>query len=136
MVFGPAGLIAKDQVSGVALKALDDISVLPGVLGYMFFAVMTIGAGMGLAGLFLPFKGVMGPLVERTGLWLLSLVWYVYGLLALATTGLRALGFALVVIGFATANVYLAVKRIPEYIHAIAVEAAQANILDELEGET
>jgi hypothetical protein len=129
LVFGPVGLIAKDKVSGTAIQSL------PGVLGYLFFVLMTLGAGMGVAGLFLPFKGVKGPLVERTGLWLLSLVWYVYALLALATSGLRALGFALVLAGFATANVYLAVKRIPEYIQAIALAAAKANVLDELEGE-
>lgn len=129
LIFGPVGLIAKDEVSGTAIQSL------PGVLGYLFFVLMTLGAGMGIAGLFLPFKGVKGPLVERTGLWLLSLVWYVYALLALAKSGLHALGFALVLAGFATANVYLAVKRIPEYIQAIALAAAKANVLDELEGE-
>lgn len=129
LVFGPVGLAAKDKVSGAAIQSLPD------ALGYAFFALMLLGAAMGMAGLFLPFKGVKGPLVERTGLWLLTLVWYVYALLGLATTGLRALGFALVLVGFGTANIYLAVKRIPEYIQAIADAAAKANILDELEGE-
>lgn len=130
IIFGPVGLVAKDEVSGGALQALSD------PLGYAFFGLMVVGAALGLAGLFLPFKGVKGPLVERSGLWMLSSVWYAYGLLALATSGLRALGFALVVIGFATANIYLAVKVIPEYIQAIAHAAAQANVLDELEGES
>lgn len=128
-LFSPLGLIAKDTVSGNAILSLSD------PLAYVFYAVMWIGSAIALAGLFLPFKGVQGPLVERGGLLLLAAVWYGYGGLALATAGLRATGFALVVLGFASANVYRALVRIPEDIKAIAEAAAITNTLDDLAGE-
>lgn len=128
-LFSPLGLIAKDTVSGTAILTLSD------PLAYAFYSVMWIGATIALAGLFLPFKGVKGPLVERSGLLLLAAVWYGYGGLALATSGLKALGFAFVVLGFATANVYRAVVRIPEEIKAVAGAAAITHTLDDLAGE-
>jgi hypothetical protein len=128
-LFSPLGLIAKDTVSGTAILSL------AAPLAYAFYAVMWIGATVSLAGLFLPFKGVKGPLVERGGLLLLAAVWYGYGGLALATSGLRALGFTFVVLGFAAANSYRALVQIPEDIKNIAGAAAMTNTLDDLAGE-
>jgi hypothetical protein len=128
-LFSPLGLIAKDTVSGTAIMSLSD------PLAYAFYAVMWIGAATALAGLFLPFKGLKGPLVERSGLLLLAAVWFGYGGMALATSGLKALGFAFVVLGFAAANTYRALRQIPAEIKVIAAAAAVTNTLDELAGE-
>lgn len=128
-LFSPLGLIAKDAVSGPAIQALSD------PLAYAFYAVMWIGSAVSLAGLFLPFKGLKGPLVERGGLLLLAAVWYGYGGMALATSGLKALGFAFVVLGFASANIYRALWQVPADIKAIAGAAAITNTLDDLAGE-
>lgn len=128
-LFSPLGLIAKDAVSGTAILSLSD------PLAYAFYAVMWIGSAIALAGLFLPFRGVKGPLVERSGLLMLAAVWFGYGGMALATSGLKALGFAFVVLGFASANTFRALVQIPTEIKAIAGAAAITNTLDDLAGE-
>jgi hypothetical protein len=129
LLAGVAGLAAFSRVASPTVQAL------PTVMAYGWFATMAVGGGITLAGLFYPFKGIKGLLVERGGLYLLAAIWYGYGLYLLVTVGLTALLFVLIIAAFATANVWRCRVMIRDEIKVVVALAATTHTVDELGGE-
>jgi hypothetical protein len=126
---GVAGMLAFEQVASRTVQAL------PVGMAYAWYALMAIGGAITLAGLFFPFKGIKGLLVERSGLYILAGIWYGFGLYLMVTAGLPGLIFFLVIGAFATANVIRCRKGIPDDIKLAVAVAALAHQVDELGGE-
>lgn len=129
VVYGAFGLAAYDKVATATMQNLGWIA------GHVFFISVLTGSLVALLGIFWPFSGVKGPLVEQGGLLILSAFWLGYGIAVVYNAGLRGIGFALVVGGFAAANIYRAVWDIPRANRRIATAAAITGTLDELRGE-
>ena len=127
VLYGVVGLCAYDRVATTTVDRLGE------PIGYAWFAAMTAGGLIALLGLFYPFGGIKGLLVEQGALLILAAIWFGYALAVVATSGVRGTGFFLVVAGFGTANVYRALKQIPAQAKLIAAAAAVTNRLDELE---
>lgn len=129
VLYGLAGLVAYDEVVSNSIAPLGRIA------GYVFFGSVLFGSLVGLIGIFWPFKGVQGPLVERSGLLILAAFWFGYVVAVVYNAGFRGLGFILVVGGFAMANVHRALWDIPRGNRSVASAAAAAGVLDELRDE-
>ncbi len=129
LLAGIAGLAAFGHVASPTVRAL------PVAMAYAWFATLAVGGGVILVGLFYPFKGVKGLLVERGGLYLLAGIWYGYSIYLLLTVGLTSLLFVLIIGGVATAHVWRCRVLIPAEIKAVVALAATTHTVDELGGE-
>ena len=130
VLYGLAGLIAYDKVVSNSIQPLGPLA------GHLFFGSVLFGSAVALLGIFWPFKGLQGPLVERSGLLILAAFWIGYTVAVAYNAGIRGLGFILVVGGFALANVHRAVWDIPRGNKRIASAAAATGVLDQLRDES
>lgn len=126
VLYGASGLLAFDRVSTTTLRTL------PGPWGCLFYASLLVAAVIALTGICWR-GGLVGPLIERSGLLMLAGLWYAYSLSVIATSGLRGLGFFLICVGFGTANVVRSVQ-ITRQTKKIAAAAAMTHSTDQLEG--
>lgn len=79
--------------------ATTTVRSMPSPLGYVYYAGIILGASVTLAGIF--WRGLTGPLLERSG-WFMSAGLFVsYGAIAIAISGPRALFTACILFGFA-----------------------------------
>lgn len=93
VVSGLTNIVAYSHTAG------NVIQTLPEPLGRIFYFIMTVASAVAVVGIYLP--GLHGPLVERSGLWMLSGLLAAYGVLVFAAAGVRALFVATFLLGFA-----------------------------------
>lgn len=126
LLFGLAGTIAFDAVAVTSLRAL------PEAFGQVFFVLLAVGAAVPLVGIFKP--GLEGPLIERIGLWVLTIQNVFFAAAVAVTSWPRGFGFIVMMTMLAVANVVRALQ-IPRQLRRIAAAAAVSGSVDQLEGE-
>lgn len=121
LIAGAAGLIAAGGLTPPTLEKLGPF------WANLFFGWTFISSSIALAGIFVPWHGVKGLLIESAGLWLQSAAWIGYGLVVYALQGSPGAIFAIVVCGMSIAHIVRAV-RIPGEARALAALAVQAGV--------
>lgn len=121
LIAGAAGLIAAGGLTPPTLAKLGP------AWSTLFFGWTLVSSCIALAGIFLPWQGVKGLLIESAGLWLQSAAWIGYGLVVFALLGSDGAIFALVVCGMSTAHIVRAV-RIPREAKALAALAVKVGV--------
>lgn len=121
LIAGAGGLVAAGDLTPPTL------SKLGAPWSTVFFGWTFASSCIALAGIFFPWHGVKGLLIESAGLWLQSAAWIGYGLVVVALLGTDGAVFALVVCGMSIAHIVRAV-RIPGEAKTVAAVAAQAGI--------
>lgn len=123
LLAGGGGLAAQGEATSPVLASLG------APWATLFFGLTFTSSCIALAGIFLPWRGVKGLLIEGAGLWLQAAAWYGYGLVVLAALGIEGFVFALTVCGIATAHTVRAF-RVRKEARAVATLAVAAGIVD------
>jgi hypothetical protein len=113
-LFGVCGLFFFPFVATTTARAL------PVPFGHLLYAGLFIGSAISLVGVF--WRGLTGALIERSGLFSVSVWGFSYGIAILINSGARGIGFGLFMASFAIANIV----RVWQINHEIdQVEAAR-----------
>lgn len=127
LLWGLFGLFAFDATASTSLRNL------PAPWGQVFYGLLGAGAVVALAGAFLR-RGIVGPLVERSGLLILAGMNIAYAVFVFGVSGSRAVGFSIFMICLATANIWRA-AQIGGEVKKIAAAAALGGAAEHLGGE-
>lgn len=128
------GFLAASGLSGLATyshSASGTIRSLPHPLGVVFYGALAAGSVIAIVGVFM--RGLLGPLLERTGLWTLSGFLSSYALLALVRVGWPALFVALLLFGLSVGS-FLRAVQIGRELNQIREGAERVDALGELGG--
>jgi hypothetical protein len=121
------GLIAFEATASPSLR------LLPTPWGHVFYGALGVGAVVAIVGVFLR-RGIVGPLVERSGMLILSGMNVAYAVFVFGYSGSRAAGFSIFMVCLAAANIWRA-AQIPGEVKQIAAAAALGKATDHLGGE-
>jgi hypothetical protein len=128
------GFLALSGLSGLVTysrSASGTIRSLPNPLGVVFYVVLFAGSAIAIVGVFT--RGLLGPLLERSGLCMLSGLLPCYAILAIARTGWPAMFVASILLGLAVGCVWRIVQ-IGREMKLVRVGAARVGAMDELGG--
>lgn len=109
-ILGLAGALFYSTVASTTVRAL------PAPFGQVLYIGVSFTAAVALVGVFQP--GVLGALIERTGLWSLSAWSLVYAGVILANSGARGIMFGGFMTGYAVAN-FIRARQISKEIAVI-----------------
>lgn len=123
LIAGGGGLLSGGATAPPVLASFGTVWVV------VYFTATLTSSCIALSGIFLPWRGVKGLLIEAGGLWLQAACWVGYGLAVYAKLGNDGFMFALTVCGFSSAHIIRAV-RIPKEARAVAVVAVATGIVD------
>jgi hypothetical protein len=123
LLAGSGGLFSRGAVAPPVLESFGTLWII------VFFTATFVSSCIALSGIFLPWRGVKGLLIEAGGLWLQAAGWVGYGLAVYAKLGSDGFLFALTVCGFSIAHIIRAI-RIPKEAKAVAVVAVATGIVD------
>lgn len=122
---GASGLLTKQVSSGT-------ISSLPAPWALVFYAAMVLGATISLIGIAL--RGLAGPLVERSGLLVLTGLFASYAVAVVAIAGIKGLFLAGLFAGLTAANMYRA-YQITRDLKQVFAAASYTDASEQLGGE-
>lgn len=127
VLVGAVGTFGFDQAASTTIRSL------PEPWGRFFYLGVLAGSVVALSGAY--WRGLAGPLIERSGLITLAGMWASYTVAVLMNSGLRnGWGFSLIVGGFAVANVWRYVQISGE-LRRIRAAATLTGATGQLGGE-